>query len=105
MSRKVATVRVSDWGGGVRLVEIDCPHGTTHAPYANGPAGPQLTDDDVIRVALLRHDEEERCRCTGPLWARYGPALARRVAEFETAVDPFAGGNCGCPEHRGGGAA
>jgi hypothetical protein len=63
-------------GIGGRLIFLDCPHGTTRSWYVNAPGGAQLSDVDVIRYALVRHDLEEQCRCTEALWARYGPRVA-----------------------------
>jgi hypothetical protein len=70
MSR--ATLIAEDIDGG-RQLTLDCPHGQTLGLYANGETSPvQLTDADVARALLLRHYQQERCRCTRHLRRRYG---------------------------------
>lgn len=61
-----------DLGAGTRYFEIDCPHAETSAiliPHESAV----LLDDELVRVLLLRHDAAG-CRCTRPLWRRYGSA-------------------------------
>jgi hypothetical protein len=61
-----------DLGDGVREYVCDCPHGTTRGLAVDGRA--TLTDTDVVRMILARHDSEG-CTCTHPLRERY--ALVR----------------------------
>jgi hypothetical protein len=56
---------------GARQVVIDCKHGTTRALLINPPVGFQLTDDDAVRTALVRHHVEEQCGCLKRLWRQY----------------------------------
>jgi hypothetical protein len=60
--------------GGTRLV-LDCPHRTT--TLALIAAGAHIPEMDLLRLALVRHDAEEGCACTAPLWQRCAVAEAR----------------------------
>ena len=57
-------------GEGVRVVVLDCEHGTTKCWFVNPPGSAILDDESVTRVALVRHHQEEQCRCIRRLWRR-----------------------------------
>jgi hypothetical protein len=59
-------------GSGARLVELDCPCGTTRVAWMNAPNGVKLIDSDIARVALAKHlSEEPDCTCIRSLWRRH----------------------------------
>lgn len=58
---------------------LDCTHGTTHVAVLN-PEAAGLQRQDAVRLALLRHYAETRCRCARRLWRRaFGAPLGQVV--------------------------
>lgn len=72
-----ATLTATDQAG-ARVLTVDCPHGETSIAYVNGtdPGALQITDAAAAVMALARHYEEERCRCTRKLRRRFGVGAA-----------------------------
>jgi hypothetical protein len=62
-------------GSGGKSLVLDCLHGTTRLALI--AAGARIPEMDLLRLALARHDAEEHCACTAPLWQRCAAAEAR----------------------------
>jgi hypothetical protein len=62
-----------------RRIVIDCPCGTTRA-WLGGDGPHPLSIDDIIRLVLARHAEEQPdCRCIRGLWRQYFGAPLREI--------------------------
>ena len=68
-----ATLTATDMSG-ARVLTVDCPHGETSIAYINAttPEALKVTDTAAGVMALARHFDEERCRCTRALRRKYG---------------------------------
>ena len=75
MVSTTATLQIHDLpelGPTGRRVVLDCKHGTTRVMSVNAPPPAlQLAEEDNVRMALLKHYAEERCRCVRRLWRRF----------------------------------
>lgn len=67
-------VERSDLALGCRVIEVDCQHALTTITVLPGPT--PLSEEALVRVALLKHHDEEGCRCTRYLMQRYGLPVA-----------------------------
>lgn len=67
-----ATLTTEPIAGG-SLIVVDCAHGTTQVSLVNGQAT-GITEVHAAALALARHYDAERCRCTRSLRRRYGVA-------------------------------
>ena len=56
--------------------EVDCRHGTTLLVLMPGRDNP-LTPAQLVLMAVVKHELEERCGCVEPLYLRYGLPLYR----------------------------
>ena len=58
----------------MRVLTIDCAHGTTTATIADARNGTTIPDPIAARLAVWQHFAEEGCACTVELRRRYGMA-------------------------------
>ncbi len=78
MSATLTDVPVPMLGEDVKQIVVDCRHGTTTLTIvAPNPEAMQRQEMAATRLALVKHYEEERCRCTRRLRKRYGVEGAR----------------------------
>ena len=64
----------SDLTPGCKVIEVDCSHATTTLTCLPGLTA--LPEGVLVRVALLKHHDEEGCACTTELRRRYGLVAA-----------------------------
>jgi len=69
-----ATLTVEPIAGSpdMRVLTIDCDHGTTTATIVDARNGTTIPDPFAARIAVAKHFEAERCACTADLRRRYG---------------------------------
>ena len=73
-SMTTATLRIDDLpalGPTGRQVTIDCEHGATQVASVSTAGAGCGADGFLIKVVLIKHFYQQRCRCLHQLWRRH----------------------------------